>query len=215
MTSYRARFENLVRELVACPEIQVTEAKIGPPTPAEEIAAARRVAGAAWPDGMADLYREVGSVDIDWEHRTMQDCMGSIHIPAVRAVWDYRALEGDLWFDWLEPESPLHRIRPIDRFVPEAYAVLYPVPGDCPATVSYHYCGQSLVPTGLDYRQWLDKLFVARGVSYWLGIFSGPRQDVTWVEEAHDAFARLFPDFDPLEPVLPREKIPLVPPPDL
>ncbi|MFO7563778.1 MAG: hypothetical protein R6X02_14125 [Enhygromyxa sp.] len=107
--------------------------------------------------------------------------------------------------------GPLFRIRPIDRFVPEAYAVLYPVPGEGPATVHYHYCGESLVPTGLSYKEWLEQLFKARGVYYWLLIFTGPRRRVTWVEEGHDAMARLFPDFDPLGagPLQPRAEIPL------
>jgi hypothetical protein len=207
--SYRARFDELVRELRACPEILVEQAEIGPPTSPAVLAEAQETAGLAWPEGMDALYAEISSFDLEWEHRSLEDLGGGVHLPRVERIWDYAALEGDLWFDFLGPQNPLHRIRPVDRFVPEACAVIYPVPGAGPAEVHYHYCGESLVPTGLSYRAWLDQLFLARGVSYWLQIFTGPRGAVTWVEQAHDAFAKLFPDFDPLGPGVARERIPL------
>jgi hypothetical protein len=198
MTSYRARFETLIAELEGCPELEVTEATIGSPTPPDELEAARAVAGAAWPEGMTELYTELSQVDVAFRSRSEGGPSGAIHIPTVTNVWDHAAHEDELWFNWCEPNSPLLHIRPIDRFVPEAYAVLYPVPGDRPAMVHYHYCGESLVPTSLSYQAWLEQLFKARGVNYWLKIFTGPRRRMTWVEERHDAMARLFPDFDPI-----------------
>jgi len=190
----------LFAELRARPELAVSMAELGPPTPPTVIEAARKTAGAAWPEGMADLYAAVGSVDLEWK-ASEGGLHGAIHIPPIAQVWDYEALEDELWFDWLEPEHPFHRIRPLDRFVPEAYAVLFPVPGPAPATVHYHYCGESLVSTGLTFSAWLEALFGARGVAYWVQIFTGPRlkRPRAWVEEGHDAMARLFPDFTPHE----------------
>ena len=196
MPNYRQRFLAMIAELSAHPALQVSEAKLGAPTPRADIALAHEIAGAAWPDGMSELYAEVGSVDIEWRVRNADHPSGAIHIPPVRDVFDYEGLKDELWFDW-DDDGPFHHIRPIDRFVPEAYAVLYPIPSRAPAKVHYHYCGESLVETELTYRDWLEALFVTRGVSYWLDIFTGPATSRTWVEEGHEAFAKLFPDFDP------------------
>ncbi len=211
MTSYGARFETLISELASKSELEVIEGTIGPPTSPAEIQAARAVAGTAWPDGMAELYGEVSRVDVEFRPRAPNGPSGGIHIPTVTDVWDHAGHEDELWLDGLDEDSPLRHVRPIDRFTSEAYAVLYPVPGDCPAMVHYHYCGESLVPTGLSYRAWLEELFKARGVAYWLTVFTGPRRDTTWVEEGLDAMARLFPDFDPIAASPPqfRGEIPL------
>ncbi len=194
-TSYRARFQRLIDELNGSPAIDVRQAVIGPPTDPQEIAKWQAVAGPAWPDGMTDLYRELSLVDIDYDIRG--GSTGGIHIPTVSSVWSYDDLENELWFDWLKPDHPFHRIRPIDRFVPEAYAVLYPVPSDREAEVAFHYCGESLVPTGLSFRAWLELLFRSRGVAYWLDLTTGPAQGRTWVEDNIDLAATLFPDFKP------------------
>ncbi len=208
---WRPRFERLFDELSRNHAISVREARLGPPTDPSVIAAARAVAGGAWPDGMSDLYAEISTVDLEYDVAGSEGG-GAIHIPTVTDVWDHAAHEDELWFDWLVAENPDHpftRIRPIDRFVPEAYAILYPVPGDRPATVHYHYCGEDLVPTGLSYERWLDLLLRARGAMYWLTLTTGPAIARTWVEENIDRVASLFPDFDPLSmtPATPFESI--------
>ncbi len=197
---WRPRFEALVQELSTHRAITLRHGTIGPPTAPSVIAAARAVAGAAWPEGMTDFYSEVSLVDVEYEVAGGGGNGGCIHIPTVTDVWDHGAHEDELWFDWLLAEDPNHpftRIRPIDRFVPEAYAVLYPVPGDRPATVHYHYCGEDLVPTGLSYERWLELLLRARGATYWLGLATGPTRGRTWVEENLERVAAIFPDFDP------------------
>lgn len=138
---------------------------------------------------------------------------GGIHIPPLEQVWDYEALEDELWFDWLDDDHPFHLIRPIDRFADEAYAVLWPVPrggsATRPAEVAYHGCGELLVPLGLSYREWLEELLRARGVAYWLGLKVGRPVRRTWVEEGIERMAELFPDFDPssMSPSKPRTEI--------
>lgn len=197
--TYRARFERLIDELNAQSAIRLREARIGAPTEPGEIARWQAVAGPAWPDGMSELYAAVSSMDV--EYTVDGGSSGGVHIPPLADVWDYAALEDELWFDFLEEGHPFHSIRPIDRFVSEAYAVLYPVPPDAPAAgpaeVAYHYCGEALVPTGLGYREWLELLFRSRGVAYWLGLTLGPATSRTWVEEGIDRMAQLFPDFAP------------------
>jgi hypothetical protein len=196
---WRRRFEALIAELRAHPAIVVGEARIGLPTPAAEIARWKAVAGAAWPEGMSELYAERASVEVEFiADGPDSDVSGGIHLPPLSRVWDYGALKGMLWFDFLEADHPFHQIRPIDMFTPEAYAVLYPVPGDRPATVHYHYCGEVLVPTGLTYVAWLELLFRARGIAYWLDRCTGPHVGPpTWVEDGHARMSELFPDFVP------------------
>jgi hypothetical protein len=194
---YRVRFEQLFAELAAHPEIAVKRARIGDPNP-DETARWRAVAGAFWPAGMTELYQALSSVELDWDVRGAESTGGSISIPTP-ALWDHAALENELWFDFTDEGSALHAIRPIERFVPEAYAVLYldPARPDAEAEVAYHYCGEELVPTGLTYREWLELLFRARGTTYWLGLTLHPSPDTTWVGKAIERVATMFPDFDP------------------
>ena len=194
--SYKRRFEALVHELSVTSGVRLKEATIGPPTDPQVIAAARKVAGAAWPDGMSDLYAELSYVDLEW-HLSGSSQGGAIHIPSVTDVWDHAAHQDELWFDFVPEEGALRKIRPIDRFVAEAYAVIYPVPGDRPATVHYHYCGEELVPTGLSYKDWLELLLRSRGAMYWLQLTLGPSTSRTWVEENLDKVAAIFPSFKP------------------
>lgn len=81
--SYRKRFEDLVSRLAANDRVRVKPPRggeywrlsgpgergmhVGPPTPPEQIAAARAVAGASWPDGMTELYEELSFVDIAYD----------------------------------------------------------------------------------------------------------------------------------------------------
>ena len=204
---WRPRFEALVEELGSTPGVRLTSAVIGPPTDPHVLAAARVVAGAAWPHEMTALYEELGHVDIAYEIDGSGHG-GRIAIPTVTDVWDHGGHEDELWFDWLveeDPDHPFTHVRPIDRFADEAYAVLHPVPSDGPAMVCFHVCGESLLPTGLTYAEWLDHLLLARGASYWLALATGPRSRRTWVEENLDRVAALFPSFDPgaLTPVRP------------
>jgi len=210
--AWRDRFEALVRELRARPEITVREATIGPPTDPAEIARAKAIAGAAWPEGMSELYTDLSFVDVTYEVLGSRGNGGAIHIPRVADVWDHAGHEDELWFDWMleeNPEHPFAKVRPIDRFVEEAYAVLYPVPGGAPATVHYHFCGESLVPTGLTFVAWLELLLRARGAMYWLTLPAGRSLGRTWVEENHARIQAIFPDFAPdaLRPTTPPEAI--------
>lgn len=207
---WKTRFEALVRELSSHPEVTLTEARLGPPTDPAVLAAAQKVAGAAWPKGMTELYTELGSVDIAYS--VAGGSGGAIRIPTVTDVWDHASHEDELWFDWQLEENPNHpfaRIRPIDRFTEEAYAVLYPVPGGGPARVCYHYCGERLTPTGLSYEEWLELLLRSRGCTYWLTLTTGPRSRDTWVEKGFARMATLFPDFAPdaMRPATPFEDV--------
>ncbi|MDQ3335474.1 MAG: hypothetical protein M4D80_09940 [Myxococcota bacterium] len=193
--SYRVRFEQLIAELKAHPGVTVKKAEIADARP-DDLARWQAVAGPAWPEGMTELYSEVSSVEIEYTVNGFESVNGAISIPTLD-LWDYERLEGHLWFDFSEPESALHRIRPIDCFVPEAYTVLYLRDKKSPAEVAYHYCGESLVPVGLTYREWAELLFRARGVLYWIQLAIGPTKDRTWVGEGIDQVAKMFPDFDP------------------
>lgn len=215
--SWKRRFDAMIDELSHLPGVVVREARLGPPTPPDVLARAQAAAGAAWPDGMTEFYSEIGSVDLEYGIGGEANG-GAIHIPAVTDVWDHAGHEDELWFDWLvdeDPEHPFTQIRPIDRFVPEAYAVLYPVPADGsatgPATVHYHYCGEELVPTDLSYTEWLELLLRSRGALYWLKLTLGAPTRTTWVEANIARVAALFPSFDPpsISPTVPKKEIPV------
>ena len=215
MGTWRPRFEVLIDELRRTPGITLTQATLGSPTDPGVLAAARAVAGGAWPDGMAELYADLSRVDIAFSVHGSEGNGGAIHIPTVTDVWDHAGHEDELWFDWQEGDDhPFKLIRPIDRFANEAYAVLYPVPPEGlaakQATVHYHYCGEELFPTGLSYTDWLEWLLKSRGASYWLTLTLGRRRGRTWVEENIDRVASLFPDFAPqgLVSTAPRREIP-------
>ena len=215
--TWRRPFEAMIDELSHTPGVVVREARLGPPPPPAVIARAQAIAGAAWPDGMTEFYSEIGSVDLEYGIDGETNG-GSIHIPAVTDVWDHASHEDELWFDWLVAENPDHpftRIRPIDRFVSEAYAVLYPVPTDgsatAPASVHYHYCGEELVPTDLSYTEWLELLLRSRGALYWLKLTLGKSTRTTWVEANLARVAATFPNFDPasMSPPVPKKEISL------
>lgn len=194
---YVTRFEQMFAELRAHPEIEVTKADLTrADVGSDEMAAWRERAAGSWPEGMTELYDEVTEVELTYRVKDDESTGGAINIPSL-SLWDHDALEDELWFDFTEEDSALHFIRPIDRFVPEAYAVLYLRPEGKPAEVAYHYCGEELVPTGLTYREWLDLLFRSRGVLYWLQLTLGPGRDKTWVGDGIERVAKLFPDFDP------------------
>jgi hypothetical protein len=170
--SYRARFEAVVAKIRACPALTLHAADLGPPTAPSVVADARRRAGGAWPGGMAQLYDEVSFVRIAYsfvDAPSDTQTGGAIDLPPVDQVWDHEAHEDEIWFS--DPEldnADLRLIRPIDRFVPEQYAVLYPVPSATPAKVYAFDRNSSLTPTGLSYAQWLDLLLVSHGAYYWL-----------------------------------------------
>lgn len=201
---YRVRFEQMFAELRVRPDVEIRVASIDDPL--DDLETWKRAAGAAWPAGMTELYTELSGVEL--EYRIGEDASGGIHIPSL-SLWDHDALDGELWFDFTEETSALHRIRPIDRFISEAYTVLYLETPSAPARVAYHYCGESLVPLGITYREWLELLFRARGALYWIQLAMGPGGRRTWVEEGIEHVAKLFPDFDP-ESIRPASAFPEV-----
>ncbi len=206
--SYRARFESLVSDLQSHPKVTIQTATIGPPTDPAVLVAAQKIAGKAWPSGMTAFFEQMSSVSIAFVAAGTNasggpcEVRGTIAIPRVEDMFDYAGLEEETWFDFLESDHPFHLIRPLDRFVPEAYAVLYPVNINPAANavqsrVMYHFCGEELWETGMSFEQYIDFLLITRGIHYSIKLKVGPRGASTWVEEMHDAAHRLFPDFDP------------------
>lgn len=209
---YRERFVRLIDQVRACPGLVLEKATLEPPTPPGEIARACAMAGAAWPRGMTALYTELGGVDIRFrsartrivkhpggsEDHFDSEPSGSIRIPPVGTIWDVAELEDVLWFDHNPVDHPLRKLRPIDWFGPEGCAVLHVDGPDAEPLVHYHYCGEILIPTGLSYFDWLEALFVSRGVSYWILAHTGPLAslDPSFVKHFTE-MAKLFPDYDP------------------
>lgn len=177
--SYRARFEALIDELRACPELQVNRAELGPPTEPQVLLAARQVAAGAWPSGMGELYQELSFVHLDYSIRGWPDQSGgAIELPTVDFVWDHLAHEDAIWFSDPNLDHPeLRRLRPIDCFVPEQWATLYPVPGTGEAKVCLFSMNDAFCPLELSYAEWLELLLEARGAYYWMSEWAGSTDD--------------------------------------
>ncbi len=201
--SYRARFQAVIDEIRACPVLELSDAEMGPPTDPAVLAAAKKRAGGAWPMGMTELYSETSFVRLAYSFRDAPSDLqtgGAIDLPTVDDVWDHEAHEGQIWFSDPELDHPdLRRIRPIDRFVPEQYATLYPVPSDTPPLVHLFNCNEDLSVTDLTYHDWLELLLLSRGAYYWLSELVVPRTPDT-DRHFHENFDRVAGvlGFDPV-----------------
>lgn len=210
--SYRARLEAMFEQLRRHPKIRVKQAFLGPPVPAYELASYRHLAGGALSPGLEALWSEVSFVDLEWSCKHPLDdpdepeLTGSVHIlPPARTFSDW---EDVLWFDFIEPDHPYRHIRPFDFFVPEAAAVLYPIPGE--HEVYYHYCGEELHPTGMSVEQWFERLLRSRGCWYWIEACCVDGQDSAQTRQLFEAMPLLFEDFDPADfsPLTTRGELP-------
>lgn len=206
--NYRARFEALIEGLRQHPNLLDLRAELGEPTDPEAIEEARALVGKAWPEGLTEFFQELSFVEISFKASSTnpkgepRDVYGTISIPNVTSMFDYENLEDEIYFDFMEGDHPFHLIRPLDRFVPEAYVVLYPIHKDVekntkPAHIAYHYCGEELWDTDLSFTDYIDFLMLSRGIHYGIKLKVGPRDRYTWVEEMQDTTQKLFPDFDP------------------
>lgn len=192
---YARRLTRLVDELKANSRVDVELAEIGAPTAAGKLASARESA----PDlgsSVFAFYEEVSSFTLKWrgvEVPEGENWVGAVDVRPIDDVAGPEVGKGRVWFDDTPEESPLRRLRPMDIFQPEACMALYPVPGK--ATVHYHYFGESLLPTGLTFDAWFDRLIASRGFWYWIRACTGDT-DATAVAAFRKGASELFEEFD-------------------
>ena len=210
--SYRARLEAMCQGLRRHKQIKLTQAFLGPPVPEYELASFRHQAGGQLSEGLEAFWREVSYVDIAWScpnpipEAQEETLTGSVHLLAPSKVFGpWRDI---IWFDFVEEEHPYRALRPLDFFVPEACAALYPIPGE--HEIAYHVCGEELHPTGLSFAQWFERMMMARGCWYWIEACCVDGQGSPQTEQFLEAMPRLFDDFEAelFKPLTTRGEIP-------
>ena len=222
--SVRERIIKMVAELEAHPAIEILVCKIGEPARDEDIQLASEAAGGVLPEGMEQFYRQIGEFRLEWR---LSDTSvipsgeefsgGCICIlPLVGRAGEETPVfgnwEGSIWFEDLPNVGTLKQIRPVDHWVPEACAALYPAnPArpDRPPTMHYHYCGQELEDLGISFPEYVALLLQSRGFWYWPLAMSFGTIDRPEAQDFLEKLPLLFPDVAEMAAFLPRiERIP-------
>ncbi|KAL2784914.1 hypothetical protein BJX66DRAFT_315951 [Aspergillus keveii] len=92
-------------------------------------------------------------------------------------------------------------LKPIDRFVPEAYTVLVgPMKKDRPQKfsdyIAYHYCGEELVETRYTFADYVERLLVSRGYWYWVTSLCPLDRGSLEADALKRIAPQIFPDMD-------------------
>jgi hypothetical protein len=159
-----------------------------------------------WDPSMELFYREVGSLELEWEalpsNRYSSEVYGSIHIPRIEEVFpdsfSELLLADSLFSD--AGEALYERARQLhllDRFQPEACAFLDLSDGAfsvCYFSIS-ELPEESVMPTGLNFSQWLECLLNSRGFGYWLTSCTLEKQQSRAAQRFLETAPQLFPDF--------------------
>lgn len=212
MTNIRQRICDMVDELRNTRYVQVDNFTIAPGLSASQLERAAEEAGGPLPRGMADFYRRCGGLSLQWrlteEGEQVLDAegfAGAIEImPLVhlqngngRGNTVLQDWKGSIWFDF-EGGERFKRVLPVDFFVAEACAALYPAnPIDADGvvpSVHFHYCGQGLSPLGVSFNEYVALALRARGGWYWLQLlcFTSRDENCAFLKVA----PKLFPDLD-------------------
>lgn len=193
----------MVQSLKAHPHIQVQRVYLTEPAEAYELHDLIRQLPAPMPEGMRQMYEELGDFELSWKHpdltvtiegqQSKEPVEGSIRIlPLSKLAQDW---EDIIWFDFMEPDNPARSLIPFDLYMPEACAVMRPV--DDHMAIDYHYCTEDLWPTGMNFDQWFDALIMSRGLMHWLEACTVPGQSSFQTHFLFEVGPRLFDDFDP------------------
>ncbi|KAL2847337.1 hypothetical protein BJX68DRAFT_113071 [Aspergillus pseudodeflectus] len=92
-------------------------------------------------------------------------------------------------------------LKPLDRFVPEAYTVLIgPKKKDRPQKfsnyIAYHYCGEELVETRYTFADYVERLLISRGYWYWVRSLCRLDRGSLEVNALKSIAPQIFPDMD-------------------
>jgi hypothetical protein len=196
MTDWKSRFEKLADEIKAHPLLRVDAWEIRPPASDTDILRATQVAGGTLPTGLAEVYRELDGMRLEWSLRedapfeAAEPPAGAINLlPLIRDRGEsiFGSWKGIVWFN---EEDKYRRAIPFDLFTPEAGSAFYPMPGDM--AVHYHYLGESLSTTGRTFLEYLELLFKARGYLYWPASLCTEEQNSAMVEDFRTNLPKLF-----------------------
>ncbi|KAL2811712.1 hypothetical protein BJX63DRAFT_273544 [Aspergillus granulosus] len=94
-------------------------------------------------------------------------------------------------------------LKPIDRFVPEAYTVLVGPKKQKKSRsqkfsdfIAYHYCGEELVETKYTFADYVERLLISRGYWYWVTSLCHFEWKNHSVDELKGIAPQIFPDMD-------------------
>jgi len=197
-TPYLERFNAMVADLRANPNVVVTKYVVNPPATAEEFAEAEAYGNV--PASMREFYTQANGLELEWALKSAGDDRsphGNIRLMPIEQV--FSSWEDQIWFneDWDDKKfQPLH---PIDYFVPEACAALY-LDGSDNATVYYHYCGEEMDSMAVDFAGYLELLLKSRGYWYWQKAIVADLTGQEYTIEPREfrlGMGGLFADYDP------------------
>ncbi|MER8043592.1 hypothetical protein [Streptomyces sp. NPDC094032] len=192
MESIHGRLQALASELSEDPAIRVLEYSLTEPASSHDLEQGAETASEGLPQGLVDLYAEVGSFHLEWEHIKVPDVRGAINIlPLAEVLGDW---QGVTWFQGDEEFRP---VLPFDKFTSEACAALIRgADGHILPTVAYHYFGEELHHTDYSVEEYLDRLINARGYWYWQTTLCSDLTASTTASDFHRNMPLLFSDYD-------------------
>lgn len=210
--NFRQHFEELVDELDSNPNIDIVELEFGDPAPEELFRVAQEQLGAPIPWEMRAFYREMNGFKLHWVLRNTDELSEEleVEVPEDHAMLflplfhpepspHHRISPRGVFNDWHDliringDEAPL--IRPVDCFIEDACAALYPMPGKTP-TVHLHDFENVLHDTGRTFGQYIALALQSRGFWFWMAALTEESQDREEVEVFRTTMPILFPDFD-------------------
>jgi hypothetical protein len=200
MATWRERFEKLGAEISNHPLLIVDRLEVGDPASEDDIEAAKSAAGGALPKGMQEIYSEMNGFRLDWQARDEdrfegQKPHGRIRLLMIGTDVDmiFASWNNEIWSP-KDGDERFKAVKPVDYFLAESCAALYPVPGDM--MMHYHDLGEELHPTGYSFLEYLDLLLKSRGYLYWQHLLCADNQETPEAQEFRANMPRLFPDYD-------------------
>ena len=159
----RTRFEELIDEISARKDLQVTVAEVGAPASDAHIATAQRYASHRLPPGVEAFYREMNGFHLEWEG-TDGD-RGTVHLLPIERI--FGNWEGAVWFSD-DLAARFMDMFPFDFFQPEVCAAFKKPRDWIPESQIYlHVLGETSCSLGCGFEEYLDLLLEARGYAHW------------------------------------------------
>lgn len=155
------RFHEMVAELQANPEVEITELRVSQPASEAELEAAR--AYHAIPPALEALYRQANGLTLRWQVRGQDEVpvRGDIRVLPVGST--FRSWKDNVWYDEEWDDGAKKPFHPVDYFVDEAYVAVYLTEDGGDAGMRFHE-GDDLQ---LSVEAWLEALLRSRGFWYW------------------------------------------------
>ncbi len=199
--SFLPRFHHMIDQLQVHPHIHIIDLHLPSPASRADIAEARQLAGGHLLPGMEAFYLETNGLMVQWEH-TLPEIqqgdehdLGSIEILPIQEVM--QSWQEVIWFE-ADTEHRFRGVKPLDFFAPEACACLVQqVDGILRPTIYYHYLGEFLYDTGVNFIEYLERLLLSRGSWYWIESLCVQTCNSSQALDFLRRMSLLFADFQP------------------